>query len=223
MALMFGAESPADAYAGNWMPFHELFHLGNPRVATKVRWFLEGSATYYQDVLRARAGVRTADEMWGDLWDGLRRFCDPMHGDSLHVESENLRHTHRWMEVYWGGACLFFRADVAIRARSNGAESLDTLLRAMRKDAEQVPLTEEQLIQRLDAAAGQPIAHTMVDTSQPLPGLAETLELLGVHPTGPESVTFAQAPQSWIRDAIFAPDGVGRGPTSGPRSSGSPR
>lgn len=220
--LFFGADAPAESFPGSWLPFHELFHAGNPRVTGKPRWFLEGTATYYQDVLRARAGARTRQEMWDDLWDGLRRYCDPARGLSLREESRQLPRSHRWMEVYWGAACLLFRADVAIREQSGNARSLDDVLRELRRRSEQAPLDEDALVAALDAATGG-LAGRLLDATAPVPGMEPLLKRLGLEPADGGTVRLADAPLSALRDSILAPQGRAQAATSRPRSSGSPR
>ena len=215
--LFFGADASDDSFRDDWMATHELFHIGNPRLTSKVRWFNEGAATYYQDVLRARAGMETPEKMWGDLVDGFTRFCAPIAGHSLADESEHLRERHRYTNVYWGGACLFFRADVLIREHSGGQRSLDDLLRALLARSMQEMLGEDELIAALDEAAGGAQISAMLRATAPEP-LEPLYKKLGIVPLAKDRAALDdRAPEAPLRRAIL------QGPTSTPRSSESPR
>jgi hypothetical protein len=203
VVLFFCGDAPAAAFGTDWMPTHEFFHLGNPVLDRRVPWFTEGSATYYQDVLRARSGQHTPGEMWGDLYDGFRRFCDPEDGVSLGDESRQLRRRHRYQRLYWGAACLFFRVDVAIRIRSAGRRSLDDVLREVRRSSLVDTPDEAGLIEALDDAAGTPIASEQLKTTKPL-ALDGLYRQLGLEPTGPDSVKLQdEAPLAGLRKQIF--------------------
>jgi hypothetical protein len=219
VVLLFGARAQDAAFAGDWVAYHELFHLGNPPVQGRLPWFIEGVATYYQDLLRAREGVASAQAMAADLWDGFRRFCGPEGGRSLSRESRAMSQTHRFTRVYWGGACLAFALDVAIRERSQNRRSLDDVLRALR--TAQMPLSEDELVAALDEAAGASRTRAMLDATRAwdVEGLFRSL---GIIPTGPDSVRLSdRAPLAAIRRSILGetdargPDTRGPGPGPG--------
>lgn len=206
VVLYFGALCNARDFSDDWVAVHELFHLGNPRVVRKLPWFIEGFTTYYQDVLRARSGQRSALQMWGDLHDGFRRHCDPVRGVSLGEESRRLWQTHHYTRVYWGGACVAFLADVAIRDRSGNKSSLDTVLRDLYRVSQHAPLDEDAVIAALERAAGQPLVRRLLESRTP-PPLAAAYALLGIEPTGPDTVRLHDdARGAAIREAIFRPD-----------------
>ena len=206
VVMFFGAAADPASFDGDWMATHELFHVGNPRLLGRIRWVNEGTATYYQDVLRARAGAASPEKTWGDLYDGFHRFCQPAHPVSLQAASEGLRKTHRYMQVYWGGACLFFRADVAIRERSGGARSLDDVLRELRTRSSTAPLPEAEVVAAIDREAGQPIARGHLDETGPIP-LDALFARLGIEPTGKDTVRLHDdAPLAALRKQILAPE-----------------
>ncbi len=192
------AETPAE-----WVDVHELFHIANPLLTRKLAWFTEGFTTYYQDVLRARAGMLTATEAWADLWDGFSRFCQPQGGSSLRDDSEQLRKTHRYPRVYWGGACVAFLADVAIREHSQGKQSLDEVLRELRARSLRAEVSEDEIVAALDRAAGSKVVSSALRERRSI-ALRSRLQQLGVEPTGPTTVRLRDdAPQSALRKAIF--------------------
>jgi hypothetical protein len=206
VVLFYCADAPDDAFADDWVATHEFVHLGNPRLGHRVPWFTEGSATYYQDVLRARSGERSPAQMWGDLYDGFHRFCAPVDGLSLRDESDGLRRRHRYQRVYWGAACLFFRVDVAIRLRTHGEQSLDTVMRTLLKKSRAEPLEERDLLDALDAAAGEPIANESLVAKEPF-ALAPLFHELGIEPVGEELVKLHDdAPLARVRQQMFQAD-----------------
>ena len=206
VVMFLGAAADPASFEDDWMATHELFHVGNPRLAGRIRWVNEGSATYYQDVLRGRSGKVPHEKVWGDLYDGFHRFCEPGQPVPLQAASEGLRKSHRYMQVYWGGACLFFRADVAIREHSGGARSLDDVLRELRARSDVQPLPESEVIAAIDREAGAPIARGHLDETGPIP-LEPLWARLGIEPTGKDTVRLRDdAPLAALRKRILAAD-----------------
>ncbi len=200
--IYFGGDAVQFPLHDDWVATHELFHVGNPLLRHKLPWFVEGFTTYYQDVLRARAGAMTAQETWSDLWDGLNRHCQP-NGTSLQSESENLRQSHRYTRVYWGGACLALLCDVEIRKRSHGQRSLDDVMRELRQQSLHKRLDEDAVIAALGKATSPALVRRYLKERSVLP-LRETLSALGVEPTGAESVRLRDdAPLAALRRAMF--------------------
>jgi hypothetical protein len=113
--------APADL-ASDWVLVHELVHLSFPDV--RRPWAEEGLATYLEPIIRARAGLLDADEVWHQLVEGLPQGL-PEPGDG------GLDHTDTWGRRYWGGALFWLTADVEIRKRTGNRRSLDDVLRAV--------------------------------------------------------------------------------------------
>jgi hypothetical protein len=203
--IYYGGDCEQAETPDEWVAVHELFHIANPILTRKIHWLTEGFTTYYQDVLRARAGMLGETAAWADLWDGFRRFCQPTDGLSIKDESERLRSTHRYPRVYWGGACVAFMADVAIRERSQGKHSLDDLLRELRVASLREPLSEDEIVAALDRAAGGKLVSSLLRERRAI-AVRERLQRLGVEMTGPQEVRLRDdSPQSALRKAIFQP------------------
>jgi hypothetical protein len=204
VVMFLGAEADPESFAPDWMATHEIFHVGNPRARGRLRWLNEGSATYYQEVLRGRAAMASPEKVWGSLYDGFHRFCDPDPGASLRDVSEG-RKRRAYMQLYWSGACLFFRADVAIREHSQGKRSLDDVLRDLRQRGIAQPVSEAEVLATLDREAGAPVASSHLDAKAPIP-LAALFKRLGIEPTGKDTVRLHdEAKGAAIRKAILAP------------------
>lgn len=116
-----------DAFLGDWTATHEFAHLMLPYVGRSDRWVSEGFAQYYQNVLLARAGRYSPDEAWRKIGEGLERGRQSApHLSPDEATSTAERNTR--MKIYWSGAALALMADVELRRRSGGEESLDTVL-----------------------------------------------------------------------------------------------
>ncbi len=67
VVLLFGAEARPENAPRDWVAVHELFHLACPSFVGEGHWLEEGLATYYEPILRERAGWMTEAELWGDF------------------------------------------------------------------------------------------------------------------------------------------------------------
>jgi hypothetical protein len=224
--IYFGGDCETPNLHDDWLATHELFHIGNPFIKGRLPWLVEGFTTYYQEVLRARAGAVRSDEVWSDLVRVLGRYCQPQDGRSLAEDSRTMRQTHRYQRVYWGGACLALGLDLAIRqragrgvglmqarplaAQASVARSLDDVFRKLRRDSLQKPLTEDEILAALDAAAGDHLASRLLRETRQIP-VEDWLQKLGVRrrqvgsgQAGSDAVTFDErAPLAAIRRALF--------------------
>ena len=120
---------PLSEFMADWVLVHELSHLLHPVIDGYDRWLSEGIASYYQNVLRARAGLRSAQWSWDALHAGFERgIRGTPRGRSLAEVSESMMRDHSYMRVYWSGAAIALLADVELRRRTAGVQSLDTAL-----------------------------------------------------------------------------------------------
>jgi len=124
VALLVGSETPASAEHGDWVVVHELSHLGTPSFVGEGHWLEEGLATYYEPVLRERAGWMREEDLW-------KHFVSQMpRGVHRQGEPPSLEERDDIDSTYWGGALFAFLADVRIRSASRGQRSLDDVLRS---------------------------------------------------------------------------------------------
>jgi hypothetical protein len=120
-----------EAFMDDWVLVHELGHLLHPVIDSDDRWLSEGIASYYQNVLRARAGLKSPAEAWNRLHAGFERgIRGTPRGRSLAEVSETMMRDRSFMRVYWSGAAIALLADVELRRRSDGTQSLDSALAA---------------------------------------------------------------------------------------------
>jgi hypothetical protein len=116
-----------EALLGDWTATHEFSHLMLPYVDRKHRWISEGFAQYYQNVLLTRSGAYDDLYAWQKIYDGYGRGrrsrpeLSPNEATAGGVRSA-------LMKVYWSGAAIALLADVQLRERSGGKDSLDAVL-----------------------------------------------------------------------------------------------
>jgi len=116
-----------DEYYDDWTATHEFSHLMLPYIRSSNRWISEGFAQYYQNVLLARSGAYSELQAWQKLYEGFERGRKSR--PDLSPNRAAARGTRdATMKVYWTGAAIALIADVELRRRSNGNESLDDVL-----------------------------------------------------------------------------------------------
>jgi hypothetical protein len=213
--LYIDQRRPAEEFMGDWVLVHELSHLLHPSIVGGDRWLSEGIASYYQNVLRARAGLMTAQSAWNALHAGFERgIRGTPRGRSLAEVSETMMRDHSFMRVYWSGAAIALLADVELRRRSGGAQSLDTALAAFSHcclPAER-SWSARELMQELDRLTGTTVFMQLyrayVDSDN-FPDLGAVYAELGLQPMSETRLRLdPKAPQAAICEAIMsAPEG----------------
>jgi hypothetical protein len=133
--LLLSASAKDEDLPGEWVTVHELTHLTMPWIDDADAWFSEGFVTYYQEVLRARARFLTPEAFWQALEEGFGRGRRSGTGRTLAEESRLMRAHHAYHRVYWAGAALALRLDLALRRTTGGARSLDDLMRLIAEPA----------------------------------------------------------------------------------------
>jgi hypothetical protein len=124
IAINVGGKTTRAGFRDDWVLVHELVHTALPDLARSQHWLEEGLATYVEPLARARRGVLTPAEVWGE-WAKSMSQGEPGPGDL------GLDHTHTWGRTYWGGALFCLVADVQIRQTTRGKASLEDALRAI--------------------------------------------------------------------------------------------
>ena len=109
--LYVNLDRPVEDYYGNWTATHEFSHLLLPHIGDRHKWISEGFASYYQNVLMARAGNYSQAEAWRYLYEGLERGRGSRPDLSLN-EAAAAGIGQARMKIYWGGAAIALLADV---------------------------------------------------------------------------------------------------------------
>ncbi len=156
--LFVDESRPIDEYYSDWTATHEFSHLMLPHVDRRHRWVSEGFAQYYQNVLLARSRNYTNLYAWQKLSAGLERGRQSRPDLSPNeAAAEAVRGVR--MKVYWTGAALALMADVELRARSNGRDSLDDLLDRLQRCClpSQRSWSGPELLTKLDSFVDDPL------------------------------------------------------------------
>ena len=125
---------PQAEFLADWVLIHELSHLLHPYTSGDGPWLYEGIASYYQNLLPARAGSRDELDTWEHLHAGFRRgIKGTKPGQSLTQASGDMLRERGFMRVYWSGAAFALLADLELRRASGGVQSLDWALGELRR------------------------------------------------------------------------------------------
>lgn len=204
--LMINHKQPIDQFYKEWTPTHEFSHLMLPYLNRAQRWVSEGFAQYYQNVLLARAGQHSAAEAWQKIYSGLERGRESAPGVSPNDAAGGRTRDTR-MKVYWSGASIALMADVELRRRSNGKESLDTVLGELQRCClpSSASWSGKELFGKLDELLEQPLfldLYRQYANADGFPDARPLMARLGVSLRDGEVELDSSAEFSDIRDAI---------------------
>lgn len=127
IVVRVGQHADCESLYKDWVLVHELFHTGSPSYLGEGKWFDEGLATYYEPLIRARAG-------WLDERDVWREFAHAMPEGLPSLASKGLDSARSYKGIYWGGAIMVLLADMQMRQASGGRRGLEDGMRAVLGD-----------------------------------------------------------------------------------------
>ena len=208
--LFINESRSVSEYYGTWTATHEFSHLLLPYVQRSQRWISEGFAQYYQNLLLARAGQYTEIYAWQELFDGFERGRQSAPGRSPNAATAEGERSAR-MKIYWSGAALALIADVELRRRSDGRESLDTVLDRMQQCCLPSARTwsGEALFRKFDTLVDEPLfmdLYRRYADATGFPDVRPLLEQLGVRAEDGEMRLSDDAELATIRRALTIPD-----------------
>ncbi|KRA17257.1 hypothetical protein ASD69_11140 [Lysobacter sp. Root604] len=192
----------------DWTAVHELSHLFHPYLGREGRWMAEGLASYYQNVLRARAGLLSQDQAWRALDAGFGRGRRLGPGPALAELGRG-----GTMRVYWAGAAYWLEADLALR-RERGLD-LDTVLSRYARcclDAtadDMDAVSPQDFAAELDRLGGDGVfarLYRRYARSREFPDLSAAYAALGLEPDGGSGLGYSpRADAQKLRTAIMGP------------------
>jgi predicted metalloprotease with PDZ domain len=201
---------PLAEFLSDWTAVHELSHMLLPYVRPEDAWLSEGTASYYQNVLRARAGTIPAREAWQKLHSGFRRGMKSMPGLTLADATERMFRDGAFMRVYWEGAAIMLLADQRLRSRTGGAQSLDSALARLRACclSPDAGWQARELFAKLDELTQTGVFGELYEAhvaSAAFPPVADAYRLLGLEleEEGASIHMLDAAPEIAYRDAIM--------------------
>lgn len=198
---------PLSELVSDWTLYHEMSHLFHPYIDMEGRWLSEGVATYYQNVLQARAGVLSEKRAWQKLHDGFQRgIKETRRGRNLNDVSRNMYKNRQYMRVYWSGTAVAILADVYLRQTNRG--SLDQALYRFRDCC--LPSartwTAREFMTKLDSLMDTDIFMSLYQRyahSDRFPDLADIYDSLGLSLDSGRVDLDKTADRADIRDTIM--------------------
>lgn len=197
-------------FLSDWVLSHELAHLFHPFIDVDGRWIYEGMASYYQNVARARAGLMSEKAAWEELHAGFKRGrFQTRRNQTLREASARMMRTRAFMRVYWSGAAIFLLADLELRERSQGRQSLDSVLGEFSRCC--LPSNRlwspQEFLAKLDELSGLPVFDELYQThalSDRFPDTGEAFRRLGLSAAGSNALHLSNDPEAGaLRRAIM--------------------
>ncbi len=176
---------PLAEFLRDWNATHELSHLFLPFIRRADLWLSEGFATYFQNILMARAGLLTEAENWQLMHNGFRLARDNARGKTLQYNTRFMHRDNAYLRVYWSGAAIALLADVALRSRSDNRLTLGRILKKFNQCCRDHTRTwsAKEILDTLDRLSGttvfQDLAGRYVHTTQ-FPDLRRLYRRLGI-------------------------------------------
>ncbi len=207
--LFIDQTRPSSEWSHDWTAVHELSHVLLPYISRRDAWLSEGFASYYQNVLRARAGLISEADAWRKLVAGFERGRqDTRPGVSLTQASREMRREHAFMRVYWSGAAIALVGDMQLRQLSDEL-SLDVALSRLASCClpSQRMWTAAEAVAKLDELTGQHVLSALYAHwrgSDRFPDVSVLLENLGVIGQGSSLSLDDTAPLAPLRRALMA-------------------
>jgi predicted metalloprotease with PDZ domain len=181
-ARRFGFSTEADWREFYTLVAHEFFHLWNVKRIrpdalgpfdytqenyTRLLWAAEGITSYYENINVRRAGLMTDRQYLSTVAGDIQKLQDTPGRLERSAEESSfdawIKHyrpdensVNSTISYYDKGAILGLLLDLEIRKRSNGAKSLDDVMRALYKDffKQNRNYTPEDFQRTAEAAAG---------------------------------------------------------------------
>ncbi len=202
--LLVHDNATEERLTADWTAIHELTHLAMPQMYSEDRWLSEGFATYYQEVLRVRAGLLEEKEAWRRLVDRIAGAGERGGGRDLWQTSAEFSDVQR---IYWGGTAFMLTADVALREHGSSLDRVVTEAQPAWLETADRTWHGRQCFAELDAAFGQPLLLPLVEQHgrrRSLPPMDALFARLGVVRTEAGIEFDEHAPLAPVRRAIMA-------------------
>lgn len=204
--LFVRPDQPLENFLEDWTATHEFSHLMHPYLKSEHHWITEGFAQYYQNVLLARSGAYDTEDAWQKLYAGYERGRSSRPELSPNEAAAGNKRGGR-MKVYWSGAALALIADVTLRERSGGKETLDTVLEQFQACC--LPSdrmwTGPEFFAKLDTLTSAPVFTPLYRRYADTAGFPDTDEVfarLGIRTSGDRVYLRRGAELAAIREAI---------------------
>jgi len=201
VTVLVGKDATAQDLYDDWVLVHEFLHLGSPLMRDAGPWLNEGIATFYEPVLRARAGWKTEDEVWREWISQMPRGMPAMTGIGLRNAGRG--------GIYWGGAVFVLMAEMKLLQASKGTYGFSDCLRQVLADGGDATTKwpTMNLLQSCDKAVGAevlaPLAQSHIAQGSAMK-LEEVWQKLGVTLLENGKITYDDSAElAWLRPLII--------------------
>ncbi|VAW94421.1 hypothetical protein MNBD_GAMMA21-2607 [hydrothermal vent metagenome] len=205
--LIINPELGFDALINDWTLYHEFAHLLIPYQGHGDKWFSEGLATYYQNIIQMRAGFFDKTQMWKRIIAGFKRGKNQQRRDHVNLTdvSKRMRETRQFMRIHWSGVLYWLNIDVELRKQNKG--TLDSALKQLKACCESRSMSARAIALKLDQLTGTIIFTSLFDEyrlTYQIPDYDSILSDLGVnqYPETGEIYFNDRAPLSKIRKQL---------------------
>jgi hypothetical protein len=210
LELLVDPARPVAEFVADWTAVHELSHLMHPYLGDRGSWLAEGLATYYQNILRARAGLLTPAQAWDRLYEGFKRGAAAAGKGTLDQAAANMQRTHAYQRVYWAGAAYWLTVDRDLRRASENQLDLETALSRFRDCClpDYRGWKPEDFVAKLDALAGVRTfsqRYRQFAAMRQFPDWQKVYADLGIRDDGSHLVFDVAATDAQLREAMTAP------------------
>lgn len=209
LELLVDPRRSAAEFDDDWVAVHELSHLMHPYLGDRGSWLAEGLATYYQNILRARAGLLTPAQAWDRLQEGFSRGEAQQGAGTLEQAAADMHRSHAFQRIYWSGAAYWLTVDRDLRHASGGKLSMELALSRFRDCC--LPSYRqwqpEDFVAKLDALLGVQTfsqRYREFSTMQQFPDWKKLYTELGIRIDGKRLTFDAAAVDAAAREAITA-------------------
>lgn len=114
----------------DWTAAHEFSHLLTPYTPND-RWLSEGFASYHQNISRLKNGLLDEKTAWNKLISGFERGKkSASKRNAPTLKFANRKHN---MQMYWGGAVIALKAEVALQQQTQGRMTLSDALAGVQR------------------------------------------------------------------------------------------
>lgn len=210
LQLLVDPSKPLAEFRDDWIAVHELSHLMHPYLDASGAWLAEGLATYYQNVLRARAGLLAPAQAWDRLHQGFADNAGQHYHDTLAAAASGMSRSHEYQRIYWSGAAYWLTVDRDLRRASGNRLNVDLALARFRDCClpDHRGWQPQAFVARLDALLGtQTFARRyreFADLRQ-FPATEQTFADLGIRDVAGKVAFDDSAADAALRVAIMAP------------------
>lgn len=205
--LIINSNSSLAELKRDWTIYHELSHLLIPYDNGDARWFSEGLASYYQNIIQARSGMFSERKMWQKLFEGFVRGDkqNNFNHQPLAKVSDQIDRNRNYMRIYWSGALYWLKADIALR-QLNSSMTLDNALKQLQRCCFDRYLSAKEITKQLDTITNSKIFSDLFKSfaqSYHIPEYKNFLTALGVSVNNHTISLNNQSKYSALRKSIY--------------------